>query len=639
MSDLPAFAPGAEACRSWIATSAEKLSQTMCSESFLGYRRSGFALLAIFILLEIILGMAGAPPVAGPWDTAALLDAGWRIVNGQVPHTDFHNPIGPLAYLLVAFGMKIAAPSTASITYGNVLLLAFLLPLAWYIASERLSWAVASILVLFAGFFLISPRPPGYGIRGTTYAMIYNRQGYVLISLLLLCLFLKPRGSAKRSASLEGLFVGVLLALLLYCKITYFLAAAALTLLAVIIDVRPRRWFIVSAGAFVGVCAAFFVLFHINLHSYLLDVVAAGPVQSSAMRIKLLSGSLVGHATWIYMLILWLGLWTWAQGPGRPRFSTLGSWFVAGSILAAALLISSGNAAQDGGADDPLYFVAAVVLLELFRRQNADHILQSGTVARFAYTASLVLMLPIFCGTILARDLASCAYVVAWDVERRPVFDASRRLHSVRLRDFYVPASTEHSTAYWLASDHPAKINDGIDLLRRYLQKGDRVTTIAFTNPFSFALGLTPARDGFLWWDLNFSFDRLHFPPAEDFLGDASLVMVPRLADRSRGCCFETADVLLGLYGDYLRAHFHKLDSTNTWVLYRRNPGLVRSLTDANSAVIHKIAMASSRQFTRLIPAPSQRQSTLYRPPHEQWPDAGFNGTSHGEARFDFWPI
>ena len=205
------------------------------------------------------------------------------------------------------------------------------------------------------------------------------------------------------------------------------------------------------------------------------------------------------------------------------------------------------------------------------RRRSAERAAQTGITVRFTYTASLLLMLPIFCGMIFAKDVASCAYAVAWDVGRRPVYDVSRRLHSGSLKDFYVPPSTKHITAYWPARDHPARINDGIDLLQRYMRKGDRVTTIAFANPFSFALALTPARDGLLWWDLNFSFDRRHFPPAEEFLGDASLVIVPRIANRTRGCCFETVDVLLELYGDYLHAHFHELDANDTWVLYRRN--------------------------------------------------------------------
>ncbi len=69
MSDRTAFAPDAEACRSWIASSAEKLAQTICSESFLGYRRSGFALLKVFVLLD--------PPQCG-WFAGPLPP--WRII-------------------------------------------------------------------------------------------------------------------------------------------------------------------------------------------------------------------------------------------------------------------------------------------------------------------------------------------------------------------------------------------------------------------------------------------------------------------------------------------------------------------------------------------------------------------------------
>jgi len=181
-------------------------------------------------------------------------------------------------------------------------------------------------------------------------------------------------------------------------------------------------------------------------------------------------------------------------------------------------------------------------------------------------------MLPLFAGGILGPDLASLGYATLWNLRDRPHFDSSRTLHSERLRDFRVPASTRHITAYWAARDHPARINDGIDLLRRHLQAGDRVTTIAFANPFSFALGLQPARDANIFWDLAFSFDERHAPEPGKFLGDASLVMVPRLADRSQGWNFDSADALMRIYGGYLRANFVLVDSSRVWLLYRRRP-------------------------------------------------------------------
>lgn len=568
------LASGAENESSWLDTSVDRLSHLLYSTSDYGYHRSRLILLGIFLPFAILCLILGAAPITGPWDVAVLLDGGWRIVSGQIPHTDFHNPIGPLAYLLVAFGMKVARPATSSIAYGTVLLMAILLPCSWRTASRRLPSAVAFLVVLFLGFYLVTPRPPGYGIFETTYAMIYNRQAYVLLFLLVLSVFLRPRNPSSVLAWSDGLLVGILLALLLYCKITYFGVALGLTLVGVLLNKPALSWFLSSLAAFLATCAFFFATVHISIYRYFADIIAASRSQSPQMRIFLLSESFANNAAWIYVLLFCAVILVWSESKKRAETKSwapaLSTWLVVASILGAALAIGSGNGSQGGGIDDPLYFAAAVVLLELFRRRNFEKLMARSGM-RLAYALSVALMFPMFCGMILARDVASCGYAFAWQIARRPAFDASRRLTSVDLRDFYVPASTSHTTAYWPARDYPEKINDGIALLRQSFTNGDRITTLAYANPFNFALSLPPARDGNVWWDLNFDFDKKHFPPAKEFLGDASLVIVPRLLNRNAGCCFETADIQLQLYGDYLRENFHQIGATETWVLYRRN--------------------------------------------------------------------
>ncbi len=426
-------------------------------------------------------------------------------------------------------------------------------------------------LFFFEGFNLITPRPPGYGIRFTSYAMIYNRLGYGMLALLCLCVFLKRREPSKRSEFLEGMLAGAMLGLLLYCKVTYFLAGAALFAVGVLLEPKSRRWLLASAAAFAGVCVAFRVLFHISLLAYFNDVVAAGHAQSSAMRFSLLSQGLLTNAMWVYLLAFCLVLCSWAQDRAAPHDSpTLRLWLVAGSIVAASLWILSGNAAQGGGLEDPMYFLAAVILVELFRRQNGKTVMQPHSKAHWACGACLVLLVPVFSFPILACEAASCGYVVAWDLLIRPHFDPSRRIHSVNLRDFYATDLIKN-TAYWSVDDFPAELNDGIDLLRANVRPGDGVTTVAYVDPFSVALGMPPADDGPRWWDLNISFNRTHAPSAEEFLGHVSLVMVPRLTNRGEGCCFATVDQMLAIYGGYLQSHFHEAASTDAWILYRRN--------------------------------------------------------------------
>jgi len=558
----------------WADSTMGRLSAQMSSESAAGYRRAGFALLALLGVLGLLLAILGAPSFAGgPWDMACLLDGGWRIINGQVPHSGFHVPVGSLTYLLAAFGMKVTSPSASSLTYGSVLFAALLLPWGWIIVRARRPWPITSIFVLFEGFLLLTPRPLGYPIRYTTYAMIYNRHGYVLLSLFLLTVFLAPRNLGGKRALLDGLLAGGLLALMLYCKITYFLAAVALGLLAVLLDRKPRQWFLGCAGAFATVCLGFLVFFHISLYAYALDILQAGRVQSSGMRKTLLLEALRNNGLLIYMIAFCLGLCTFAGGvvSGRPR-SAFRIWLVGGSIVAGALVLVSGNASQGGGVDDPMYFLAAVIFLELFRRQITHSEAQSSFAAPWAYVVAMVLLLPVLCGTILIRDAASCAYAVKWDLEGRREYASSQRMHSQNLRDFYISPEIWKITAYWPVRDFPARINDGIDLLQRNLKNGDRVTTFAYANPFSFAIGLAPANDDFLFWDENFSFDQRHFPTPAEFLGSASLVIVPRLTDHSQGRDVQTVELMWEIYGSYLQSHFREIASTDTWSLYRRNP-------------------------------------------------------------------
>jgi hypothetical protein len=529
----------------------------------------GCLLAVIFIVISGDLIILGAAPIAAPWDVMCMLDGAWRMVSGQILYTDVHNPVGPLTYLLIAFGLKVAPPSLASICYGTVLLLAALVPWAWWIARPRLPAVLAFLFALFIGMLLVAPRPLGYGVRETSYAMIYNRDGYALLSMFLLEIFLERRDSRARSAFLRGLSPGLLLALMLYCKVTYFIVASASLPLALLLYRRGWAWLLAQLASIVAVGLALFVLYRLSTLAYLADVAAAGRVQSSAMRVHLLLADLRAESLWSYLVLLFAALWAWcARGRSTAAARSSAPWIVAIWVILAGLICQTGNAAQHG--DDPLYVPAALLLVELFRRRDSVAVATAGSPSRLMYATSLLVMVPLFAGGILAADIASLGYATLWNLREAPQFDPARLLHSERLRDFRVPAAATHITSYWLARDHPGNINDGIDLLRRNLQSGDRVTTIAFANPFSFALGLQPARDANIFWDLGFSFDESHAPKAGEFLGDASLVMVPRLVDRSRGWNFDSADALMRLYGGYLRSNFDLVGTSREWLLFRR---------------------------------------------------------------------
>lgn len=550
----------------------DHLGRLLCSERPETYRRFGLALLVFFATLVIAQCVQGAAPMADPWDPMIILDGAWRIIHGQVPHTDFHNQTGALVYLLTAFGMTIAAPSTASILYGNVLLLAMLLPCVWRVAAARLPAVAAFTFVLFAGVLLMAPRPLGYNVLETSYGMIYNRQGYVLLAILFVCVFLPPRTPSSRSHLAIGACAGVLMGLLLFCKITYFALALPSVAVAAVIDARMRRALVPCAIVMSAVCVAFFALFHISTPAYLADLAVTVASQAYGVRRILLIDSCKHDAMAIGLFAIFLV--TWTRSAPRATSSLQPAWIVAVWMIGVTLGIGMTNTSQGGDLDEPLYFVTAMVTLELLRRRHSAAVNTRGHRLQFVHAVALLVSVAAFCAPILAKDAASLTYSTRWlmtDGKRVPV---ERQFHSVRLQDFRVPDEGAFVTAYWPSSEHPAGINEGIDLLNAHMRAGDRVTTMAFTNPFSFALGLMPARDGLLWWQLDFSFSQRHFPAPDNFLGEASLVMIPR--DTGRGWEHDTVDALLDLYAPYLHTHFAELARTERWVLFRRRLDTIR---------------------------------------------------------------
>ena len=552
------------------------LGRFFTSESNRSFHVACCLLLFIAVTIALLTIYFGSAPITGPWDVMVLLDGGWRIINGQVPHQDFHNAIGPLAYLLTAFGMKVRPPSTASIAYGNILLMALLTPWAWFLTRRRLSASLSFLFGLFVVIILTAPRPLGYPIFETSYAMVYNRQGYVLLSMLLITLFIPGRGRSWFSNPAYGLSCGAIIALLFYCKITYFMVGLAAVFLGVVLFRRKLSWIFGFAAGVFGVCMLFQIIFQINPFAYAADVEFAARSQSMVMRFTLLGKWLVSSMPLIYLLVLFLVVATTKEfASAVSARDKLRLWIITIFIVLVGQSIGMGNAAQGSGSQDPIFFAGLLILVGLYRSYTPIQTKAESDRSLLFHAFLLLVCLPFFYGNILIRDAASLSYSFSWKAMRGPSFNESRRLHSEALSDFFVPDSTNHETAYWLAREHPANINDGLDLLRKHLDSNSRIACIAFANPFSFALKLMPPRGGMLWWDADYSFSKKSFPKPEEFLGDATLIMIPKLANRSRGAGFATVDLMMELYGNYIGEKFHELDHTDVWSLLTRRGSVI----------------------------------------------------------------
>ena len=90
--------------------------------------------------------------------------------------------------------------------------------------------------------------------------------------------------------------------------------------------------------------------------------------------------------------------------------------------------------------------------------------------------------------------------------------------------------------------------------------------SLDFSNPFSFALGMKPARGGAVDLGYRINFDDTHRLSAERLFGEASLVAVPIYFLEP-----SLTDSVPRLYGPYLKDHFQLIGESMRWRLYRHN--------------------------------------------------------------------
>jgi hypothetical protein len=602
-----------------------------------------------------IAGLAGlslwvAPaPIAGPWDVFALLDGGYRIYEGQAPSTDFSNPIGPLVYGLVSIGMRLQhAPSLKAVTYGNLIFLAIATALAWSVVRRRLPAPFAAGFTVFVALLAVSVRPLGFSPWITTYAMLYNRDGWLLYSTLLLLVLLKRAGSSTmRSLVAEGFLIGLLLGLLFYCKITFFLAGALAAGVGLALSTLPRSARL-GAAALAGLLAVgvtMQVVFGLHTTAYIGNLLAAAQVQVGGQRTGELAHSIIytGPVAAVAIFVVG-GLIFEDRRRGGPTRRLVHLSLATAYVLGSSLLLTVGNA--DERADVPALVVIPLLIvgflepglprwaggssttrartstdaaarlllaglaallvattagmgllgtigrlgwlitealvvvpllivafLELGLRRRADG--SSTTRARTSTDAAARLLLAGLAALLVATTLpivGKDALGLGKSVAFRSYVAApptTQRFSAERLNDFVIPADAQWKTAYRSAHALPEMINDGLRVLRRNLRPGDTVFTLAYTDPFSFALGLPSSRCGPLWWDLGFDFDRKTHPDAQCAIGSARWVMIPRMVP-GQGCCQETVSVMLHLYSGYLSRHFAEIQRTSDWILLRR---------------------------------------------------------------------
>jgi hypothetical protein len=539
-------------------------------------RKNDNAVLIAFLFfiaaLALVIVLTGCPPIRTmPWDVSIMLDGGWRLHNGQVPHTDFYNPLGPIYILLVAFGMWIRPLSASAIAYGNALFLVIAIPWAYCIARRRLPTVMALLFSTCLAFLLVAPRSLSGGFQNTGYAMIYNRQGFVLISMLFLYWFIEPSADkCSRAYKMTGFTGGILLALLLYAKINYFGVAAGMFVVSMALYRRPRRWYFFSLLGAAIIVAGMRLFFKINLFHLLYDAVFAGNVQPPLGRLHQLGLVVGANLAPIYIIYISLLVPMLARlnGEGRKllRVQMHRVILLPTLIIISGLVICTTNAQLR---EIPLLFVAGLIVLEWLRRERQNAGDATKRILSLGYKLGLLLIIPWCCGTTLLRDMGSVAYSAAWSKLEKPKAGREDQIASPAFRDFFVLkwSNSGVQSEGIRIGEYSAKINDGLQMLKRHVNKQSHVMALDFGNPFNYALGLIPPKGDALWWAVDNSFNTKKHPDPERIFREADFIMVPEVPGN---IVVSVSRSMMAIYGEYLRKHYQPIEKSHYWTLWIR---------------------------------------------------------------------
>ena len=499
------------------------------------------------------------------WDLLFNLAGAWHLHHGHVQHIDFHEPVGPLNFLLTALGFRLVGPTPLAFVAGSLIAAVAVFAAASLAAWRRLPLLPAVLFVVFASLLVLMPANVGDPPGAYSFAMSYNRYGWSAFAILALILFLPPRplfGRAHGAADWADIaIVGGLLVALFYLKVTYFAAGLAALGLALVVSPHVRsRW---PAWATVGGLA---IANALAPHSrpYLLDIwnaAEAGGVRNGTMLLldKFFTAA-EGYAP--YVAGLAVATWLWWRGR-----APLGLPVAIAFLLAAGAFVLSQNHQAQGM---PIGVVIAFLLYEQLRRR-----LSGKRVAVMAPALLALMIFPLVSIGVSSLSLAGYRLHASRD-DRLQIVDHTQlqglavpaqsrgllaafangggdptllnRARAVRPRHELSPSEyveTLLEAAAWL--DDGRHLNGGIVVL-------DQV------NPLPFMLGRTPPRGGNLWSGLG-----APLPPADELFAEAEHVLIPKFSTYS-----PWTNKAMQAYGAYLSENFGHREETQSWIVLSR---------------------------------------------------------------------
>ncbi|ANL50307.1 hypothetical protein AMC87_PD00180 (plasmid) [Rhizobium phaseoli] len=476
-------------------------------------------------------------------DVLIFIDGAHRIALGQVPNRDFHTALGPLVFYIPAAGYFLSGNFGAAIPLGMAIVLVAFIPAMIRVLVSRLGPPLAAALGIFLILILAAPINLGSSIWYPSFAMFYNRIGWVALGLLLV-MYLAPQSQSRHNDIADALAAAFLLLVSFYTKMTYGLAGTGLILI-ILFDRQQRRWGVVTL-LLTGLAMVVIEYFWRGTAQHIEDLRAAARVSGGhdvGSILKNLRENLSDLT--VFAAVAWLAVW---------RSRSLRDLLFCGFCAGAGVALINQNAHSWGIIT--LYCGATVLAQKTAWLQPGNLGTPAGHVARAAGALPLVVIL--FLLPPIVHHSAAVALHTALAAEKAGQSLGLPRFDDLREVD---PPGGEPDFIRRYLDD----IVSGGALLQSLPVPAERVFVLDFANPFSAGLGIRPPAGDTAWLHWNRNINEKSYIPPDVLFADVKIVMVPKTGINSLP--------LQELYGPFLSANFHVVRKTSEWTIYEWRPG------------------------------------------------------------------
>jgi len=526
-------------------------------------RRAIWGAAGLLVLLAAYLGIV-AKFATGPInvfhnDALWMLDNGWRVLNGQVPHRDFYTPLGAFEYWILAWGMLLAHESARGLAIGTSFFGAMVGVWAWLLCRRRLAPLPALLITAWLVFTATCPAPLGFGPEFLSCAMIHNRQSYALLGIILVeCAFARSRARFGGGAS-----SGIALVLLGFLKLNFFGMAGLMLLASVPLQ---RREISRLGGLLAGSAAASLSMaasLRFSLGAFLDDMSfvlhAHAPLTLSATFAGAITCAKSG-SVWLVILMM-LGLIAFRSPAERWNRETVTHLFLGCLVLASGPLFLQTNSLENKCT------LAGLWIIILLDQVTAIHLRVPDKQKQF--TVALIALGLGGIAVDLIPNLATAANLVNY--QSAAIKSEGLRIDAPGMEDvrFYNSTSfyDKMKTGDGDGTYYVGVLDDGLALLRAQSRPEESVFVLGFSNPFSYLLRRKPAHGGSSFLFIPTSITQNHMPAVDRVFGDADLMMLPEYESTHH----DGDQFIQNYYRSYLLQNFRFVAKSKDWSLYRRN--------------------------------------------------------------------